>query len=171
METIVLCLFLFSCYCSYFFVVKLFIFTCLLPPLPWCDSWPVRCSDQINKYARRFSQQTSTDAWTRSCGLGMHVSWWGWACLNHGRKEEHSKIAYNTQTRILSRAKEMFPDEDFVFQNGNASCYRQTLFRICLLHHICLLRSVQFPDFDTVENLWRKIWYETSKKTPNNKGA
>ncbi|CAM1294989.1 Uncharacterised protein r2_g417 [Pycnogonum litorale] len=82
-----------------------------------------------------------------------------------------AKYIETLQTRMLPSAKEMFPGEDFVFQDDNAPCHRENVVKDWFAAHNLkrLDWSAQSPDLNPIENLWHKIGYEISKKKPTTK--
>ncbi|GFW79161.1 transposable element Tcb1 transposase [Trichonephila clavipes] len=75
------------------------------------------------------------------------------------------------QNILLPTARDLFGNQSWIFQDDNTPCHRSKVVQKLLKDHTVNRMNWlgQSPNLNTIENLWFKIGYESSKKKPSNK--
>ena len=75
------------------------------------------------------------------------------------------------ETKLLASARSLFPDECWIFQDGNAPCHRAKLVKRWMQFHRVAQKNwpAQSPDLNPIQNLWHRINVIIAKNKPSNK--
>ena len=82
-----------------------------------------------------------------------------------------TKFVAVLETKLLASARCSFPNENWIFQDGNAPCHRAKLVKRWLQSHRVtqMNRSAQSQDLNPIENSWLQINAIIAKSKPSNK--